>query len=460
MILTGRVQDRLDHPMLGSALNPLTLEPVPGKPPVGMPYLDGSFGTIITRIAEAKNADPQQAILKPMYSTMQAWNAGEGTEGESILLLWDRSRGHVLYNGEYPYNFLSVLPIAPTDIEHVVWDPVEPFVLYYPTQKNQGRCQLLKVTLKPAYKEEVYFDFSAAPVNAPITAPRNRFGFGRDPEIPTLGPRKIIGLCAGTDGEIKIVYSIAENKVLSHFKYAHPEWVAIAPVVTPSEQRIYMGGGYVFGMDWAFQRRLAASFYYEHSQIGANLAGDTWNAIAFDPSSPGANDSGTLVTHDLATGKARVILGPSTGWPYPASGTHISACGPTGWVLVSSVGSAHNGQNFGDNEITLANTDTGEFYRVGHTRTWAGTNCGPESNQCPSGYFGESHGCISRKGNRFLFGSDGLGFTGLPFKSVDPFVGNLDKGLVEVRVKHLAGVKSLSPFQPHDAHLEGYEVVV
>lgn len=432
--------------MLPIVLDPTTLTPIEGKPAVGRPFLDPSFGTTMVRITGAPPSEGENAIIKPMYSTIQPWNADE-----SLLILWHRNKGHELYLGDAPYTYIRNLNISPTDIEHVIWDPVEPFVFYYPTTKNQGRNQIIKVTLGQGGfpTETVLYDFSSPPTNCPITATGNRFGLGADPEF-NFGPRKLLGLMCGSFGRLKIVYSIAENRVITSQMLSDTVGPT-APIVTPSETKLYWGGGYVTDLAVGFLRRLTAAFYFEHSQVGADAAGDNWCAIAFNQSSPGANDAGTLVCHSLEDASRKVIIGPATGYPYIASLTHISQTGPKGMVFVGSVGGARTGAFTGDNELMVAYPDTGIVCRVGHNRTWAGACLVSEG--CIWGYWSETHGPLSRKGTRALFGSDWKGSS-----SVDTYVLDLRVPPVKVRVKNLCAIKSLSPNQ-FDCVSEGYEIV-
>ena len=139
---------------------------------------------------------------------------------------------------------------------------------------------------------------------------------------------------------------------------------------------------------------------------------DLYASVVFDPPADGrsADDVGTLVTHDMATGERRVIVGLATGFPYPPSTTHLSAVsvGNPGWVAVSVVGDPR-GAGVLDNELLLGNVDTGEVCRVAHHHSHAGEG--------QWGYWSEPHVVVSPKATRLLFGSDwGNG------KSVDTYV--------------------------------------
>jgi hypothetical protein len=108
------------------------------------------------------------------------------------------------------------------------------------------------------------------------------------------------------------------------------------------------------------------------------------------------------VNIDLWTGVKKVIVGPATGYPYPPSSTHLSSIskGNPGWVAVSIVGDPA-GQGLLDQELLLANTDTGAVCRIGHNRTYAGVVDGAKW-----GYWSEPHNVLSPSGTRVLFGSD------------------------------------------------------
>ena len=105
-LCNGLVQDKLPHPMTPVA-----------QPGLRQSYVDPQFGTTIRRITAAPVSTGGNAIIVPMYSTMQAWNADE-----TYLILYDRTSGvgtHNLYDGK-SYQFLQALPIATTDIEQVL----------------------------------------------------------------------------------------------------------------------------------------------------------------------------------------------------------------------------------------------------------------------------------------------------------------------------------------------------
>src|SRR5262249_33071251 len=86
------------------------------------------------------------------------------------------------------------------------------------------------------------------------------------------------------------------------------------------------------------------------------------------------------------------------------------------WVAVGMVGT-HTGNSVLDNEIVLANVDTGQVCRVAHARTFAGTT--PDARW---DYWSETHLSLSPTGTRILWGSDWMNSA-----TVDTYVVDLRK---------------------------------
>ena len=369
----GRVVDKLPHPMV--ALR----QPRPGET-----YRDPAFGTPITRITATSTAEGENAVIKPMYSTMPAWNADE-----TLLLLWHRGRGHELYQGDAPYRLLKTLSLrSPSDIEQVLWDPSDPSLLYYPSNYN-AEPLLIEHRVTPAESWRVLHDFRRPPTSCPVDWGK-LLRLGSDPQWMSWGPRRIVGLQCG---DTKFLYSITEKAVLAVSHTA----TANAPVAAPSEKLAFLDG-HVLDLALRPLRRLVMANPYEHASLGRSVRGyDVWNAVAFD-----GDLIGELVSYRLDTGERRVVIGPATGYPYPPSSTHLSAIArkAPGWVAVGMVG-AHTGRTVLDNEIVLANVDSGQVCRVAHARTFAGT-----TSDGRWGYWSETHPVLSPTGTRILFGSD------------------------------------------------------
>lgn len=354
------------------------------KPDLGQAIRDPDFGTLIRRITAVSTSEGDNAIIKPAYGTVQAWNADE-----SLLILWHRGRGHELYDGR-TYQFIRSLEfVSPSDIEQILWDPTDPDVLYYPSKYN-AVPNLMRYRMSTG-RSEVLRRFEFCPVDWGRT-----LSLGSDPMYLSWGPdRKVIGLMCG---EEKFLYDVVSGRVLGRARVA----TANAPQPGPGGRLAYLDGR-VYDEHLEVQRTLPLANPYEHASIGRSaMSGHPlYNAVVFDPPVGGSDetDVGSLVRFDMATGERRVIIGMATGFPYPPGGTHISAIAHRnpGWVAVSMVGDPR-GRDLLHNEILLANVDTGGFCRLAHHRSFAGEG--------RWGYWAEPHVVISPTGTRLLFGSD------------------------------------------------------
>lgn len=108
--------------LIANDLTPHPMQDI-AKPNYLETIVDPSFGTIIRRIS---NAGPG-GVIKPMYSTIQAWNADE-----TRMILYDQTNGvHQLLNG-ITYEFIRNLDdVRPDDLEQLFWDFNDPDILYY-----------------------------------------------------------------------------------------------------------------------------------------------------------------------------------------------------------------------------------------------------------------------------------------------------------------------------------------
>jgi hypothetical protein len=375
-LCNGLVQDNLPHPM-----SPLA------QPGLRQSYVDPQFGTTIRRITAAPVSTGDNAVIVPMYSTMQAWNADE-----TYMILYDRTSGvgtHNLYDGK-SYQFLQTLPIAATDIEQVLWDPNDPDLLYYPSNYN-ALPNLMSYRVSTG-AISVVRNFQSAPTNCPAGNWSILLSLGSDPQYMSFGPGKLVGLQCGNT---KFIYSITYDAVLGVTNYLSPN----APMVAPSGGVALLADS-IYDYTLKLLYKLPLDNPYEHSNLGRSASGhDTFNGVAFDDP---PDQIGSLVNIDLWTGVKKVIVGPATGYPYPPSSTHFSSISKNnpGWVAVSIVGDPA-GQGVLDQELLLANTDTGVVCRIGHDRTYAGVVDGAKW-----GYWSEPHNVLSPSGTRVLFGSD------------------------------------------------------
>jgi hypothetical protein len=371
----GLVQDKAAHPM--TALS---------KPAIGQAVTDPQFGTTLRRITAVAESEGANAVIKPLYSTIQAWNADE-----SYLILYHKGKGHELYDGE-TYQFLGQLTlVSPTDFEQILWDPEERDIFYYPSNYN---------AVPNLYRHRVSTGANEVVRNFGGICPTGDWGallsLGSDPMyLSWANGSKVVGLQCGTK---KFLYDIENDQVLGSTSVSGTE-VTFQP--GPSGQFAYAYGN-VYDAALHLLRSLPLANPYEHASLGRTSDGhDTLNMVIFDPPAGGAQEDhvGSLVRFDLDSGAEKVLIGMANGYPYPRGGTHISAVAHqrSDWIAVCSVGDPA-GLGVLDQEIALANAVTGKVCRVAHHRSYAGEG--------RWGYWSEPHVVISPRATRLLFGSD------------------------------------------------------
>jgi hypothetical protein len=353
----GLVQDKSAHAQTSLA-----------KPAVGQAVRDPQFGTTIKRVSAASGAT---FAVRPLYSTISAWNADE-----SLMLLYHVNQGHALYDGR-TYRFLRLLPISPADIEQVYWHTTNPDLLFYPTART-----LVRYHVSTGAKDVVRtFEFCTGGVSA-----------GSDPMFSSW-TSNVFGLqCDGW----AFLYDVARNQVSRTASASQG-----APQPSASGTLAFQRGN-VVDAAMRFQRRLDLDNPLDHSSQGRLATGhDTYNTVAYDPG-PSGSGVGSLVTFDMATGRSGVIVGPATGFPYPPTGTHISSVAyrSPGWSFLSIQG-AHTGQGVLDGEIVIADTNSGRVCRAGHHRSF-----GRDNTRIADAYWAEPHVVPSPSGTRALFASD------------------------------------------------------
>jgi hypothetical protein len=341
------------------------------KPAVGQTVVDPQFGTTIRRISASGGTG---AVIKPAYGTIAAWNADE-----TYLVLYHtgggvaKGQGHHLYNGK-TYSYIKQLTIDPPDLEQFYWDTSDPDLLYVIEAKK-----LMRVHISTGVKDALHT----------FTCDANG---GADPMFTSwASDKKILGLRCGNQIFSYNLATGAENTKVTMAGYEAPVAAASGSLLFYSNA----GKAEVRDQNMNFLRTLPVNSE-EHASLGRLASGiDTHNAVSFDGSYVG-----TLVTSDMSTGSARVVIGPDTGYPYPPTGTHVSALSykNPGWVSVSVVGNT-KGAGLLDQEMILANTNPGgKTCRVAHHRSF-----GKEGT---SDYWAEPHSVLSPSGTRILFGSD------------------------------------------------------
>lgn len=314
--------------------------------------------------------------VKTMYSTVQAWNADE-----SRLLLLRQGYTHELYDGR-TYTFIrSVDDINPADGEQVYWDTSDPQILYYadPTARTFVRYNVeTKV-------KQVLRDFKQVP-----TSCTSDLSGGADPQYTSWGSPPTIGLKCGNK---HFAYDAGSNRVGTVQALSVGSTAAQA---SPDGTRFFLSANDSQAQVRDFDLNLVGTLAArpaEHGTITTTSQGAAFVAVQFD------NREG-IWSFPFSGATPKLVYGPANGWPYPPSDTHVSgiAYRKPGWIVVTHVGPLPLGRTTLQNEIVLANVDTGAVCRVAHHRSAADNG--------PLGYFAEPHPVLSPSGMRIAFTSD------------------------------------------------------
>ena len=383
--------------------------PLMSKPPFGRAYRDPAFGARVMRISNAGKGD----VVKPMYSTIQSWNADE-----SLLLLYHTGGnqdelGHHLYDGR-SYKHLKKLDFTAKDIEEVYWHHSNPDILFYVSAYFKDYGSFIQFNVRTGNKRELArFDQFCGREGVPVS--------GNDVMMPSWDDQLFGFRCNdgfGQDTAFSYRFSDGDIKSTS-IGDGTPFQPWYAPMPT-STGKYYRLNGYI--LDSSLKKivhQLDLSEFHSHASLGRLANGhDAFFATAFDPSPNGCDGGkyqgvGSLVVHDLEEKTCRVVIGQHNGYGYPGSGTHVSSVAhrQPGWVLMSTIGygrfeylSNHQPAPLLFSEIYLANTDpkNPQICRIAHHRSFGKDAVNVSYNN----YLGEPHATLSPSGTRLVFGSD------------------------------------------------------
>lgn len=377
------------------------------KPDFMDAYIDPAFGSRVVRIT---NSSPGE-VNKPAYSTMQAWNADE-----TYLLLYrtgTTNSGHTLLDG-HTYEFIQNLDFTPADIEEVYWSHADPDALFYISKRidDYGKLNQFNVSTN---RSTVIADFG---VYCGDGLPSG----GNDVHMQSLNDDLFGFSCQQDDGHhIMLSYTPSTGSIVSAPIGIGSDWSEwSAPMPTPSANGFWHQG-YVIDNDLQqVVHQLDMATPVEHASIGMTHNGqDAYYQVGFNVSPNDCDGDlykgvGHLVEHNMSTGDCRNIVSEEQGYPYPTSGTHISAQAylKPERVVVSSIGKLEQFGHFTNSvpapallsEVYVAQTsptDT-KVCRLAHHRSYGKSAV----NGGYAAYFGEPHATISPKGTRIVFGSD------------------------------------------------------
>jgi len=376
------------------------------KPAYLTPYSDPAFGAQVTRITQSSFGQ----VRKPVYSTIQAWNADE-----SLLLLYKTGEGggyHFLVDGQ-TYEPFQDLSIFPSDLEEVFWSHSDPDILYYVSRAVADFGEFKRYSVSQRQSTKIV-DFDSICATRPTS--------GSDVHMQSNDDDLFGFRCQRENGQyVMLSYRVSTNETISSPIGDGTPWASsFAPTPAPSGNRFWFQGVSLATNLTSIERTIDVAKSSEHSNVGLTYNGqDALFQVAFNQSPEGCdgdadNGIGHFVEHNLETGSCRSFFTESQGYPYTTSSTHVSAQSykQPGWIAVSSIGNSDQLGFFTNNqlaptllsEIYLANTDPDDLVtcRLAHHRSFGKSATNGEY----APYFGEPHASISPSGTRIVFGSD------------------------------------------------------
>lgn len=323
--------------------------------------------------------------------------------------------------------FKQWLDINPADLEQFYWDTNNRDHLYYVDNHDSGGTRhfvLTRLNVSTGVKTPLH-DFasdmvaggrlSAATGTERVSGGSDPFSMSFDNDLLGLGCYLGYNGPGGAAALRAFTYRLSTG-VIGQTKLTEAE----VPQATPSgASTFYYQDGdptqawVLDPMTQVVQRTIAWSGV-DHSDLLRNAAG---HDIVVGSQYDGPSGSGNLMWANLTTGGVHTIIGESTGDGYPTPGTLTSgrAYRNPGWVAVGITGEINQTSTFLDQEVLVANVDTGNFYRVAHHRS-----TGNFYNAGASNYWAQPNVTISPSGTRILVQSDwGAGTPG-PGVIADP----------------------------------------
>ena len=405
----------------GKALRPFS--PL-AKPAKGQRVADPDFpGTNIVRITDVVK-DFKANVAIPAYPTTQAWNCDES---RFILYVTGAQSGGqsgwAMFDGK-TYAFIKFLPINPPDIEQFYWSHTDPTKLVYiDNRESSGTLimRMMQINVETG-AQTVLYDFAPLikaqgwPTTGPVRA-GYPFYPGGDLELWGLGAGGIPNV-SGQLGLNVFGFNLNTGKLTRY------NGIALAQARGSTPFPLKSGRGWAWP-DWANHTTVVFDLNgnivrtvqfdaIEHLDSAVNAKGeDLLVGTQYD----GPSGSGNLMVANLTTGQVSTLVGMSTGDGYPRTGTLIGAGAwkVPGWVAMGVTGSPYgstanndsnnapvaNPQTYIDQEVWVANVNTGAKFRVAHHRSTSYYANAPVNN-----YWAQTNVTLSPSGTRILVQSD------------------------------------------------------
>ncbi len=376
------------------------------RPPFSQRYRDPAFGTTVIRIT---NSQPDE-VYKPVYSTIQAWNADE-----SLMLLYKKKgkeNAHILLDG-FTYEPIKALDIGPADLEEVFWSHSDPDILFYASKQYPTYGDFIKLNVRTG-EEVVLRNFED------VCGKNNTPSAGGDPMMHSMNDDLFGFRCDTGDNWTMMSYEVSTDTLLTQpLGEGTPYENWSAPLPLPDADGFWLQGKILEKDLKTVRTEFDMYKHHEHADYGYAWDGrEVYYAVAFDASKEGCGGDvyggvGHLIEHDMKTGECRPVINEKDGWPYTTRGTHISARATRkpGWVAMSSIGygkyDLFKSQRkasplFSEVYLVDTNPKSERVCRVAQHRSYAKDAQNGDFHP----YFGEPHATISPSGTRILFSSD------------------------------------------------------
>lgn len=346
---------------------------------------DATFGAELTRVTNGVAGE----FVMPLAS---AWNA----DATRLLLYRTDTDGggrHQVYDAE-TFELLVELDIRPVDIEQVYWDPANPDELIFIEDLALSRLD----TASGERRFVVIFDEC-------ISVMSSASALSWDGQL-------FVALCEGDDGWGNLVYRFGTGVTKTGWisdsgsqseAPAMPRALASGAGFLASTEQDDIRSWQAFDPD---HQPLSSAAISTNAALSTALAADG-SDIVVGPSYDG-DLVGSLVMWDPFTGKGSVILGPSTGFAYPASGTQVStqSWDGSGRIALSILGDGSpEGELAGEVlAITVASVGQSGAEIAESLRRLANHHSSGETQA--SDYWATVFVSLSPDGQRLLFSSD------------------------------------------------------
>ena len=388
---------------LPSGTAPIAYSPL-AQPAVGAAATDPDFGTAIYRVTDVVHQLGAGAnTATPVYPPVASWNIDES---RLIFYVRGASCDYALYDGHRyasaakpSYAFIGCVPgwdsagltgFDPNGTtgnpEEFRWDVADPDVLWWVDDQNR----LLRYHVSTNADDVAFAAADQIATHGYYAWSGDLFGMGSSNGFS-------LALSGGS-------WTKSATTV--------PMTGGDAPVACPSGSCLVAsdssGAMTVYGVDMAPLRTM--TMQAEHGDLGLDSAGnDYWATVQFGSPEPFDDQ---LVVEWLRSGQTKVVIPTS-----PQSNTLVSAKALKlrGWVAGNSTGNPSSSAGYlpttttFDQEIFLANVETGAYCRVAHHRALG------KAVNTVLGYFAQPQTTFSPSGTRIVFNSDwGVGSGAIP----------------------------------------------